>query len=80
MSGIYKFKKTLMEGDCSKICYPTRKIAKQKSKGISRQFGIKHRVYKCPKCLGFHLTTQEKGNRLWLNYLNQQTLQKTKKA
>ena len=45
---------------CNKIKYPTKKAAR-KSKGSITRFAGYMRVYLCPECKVFHLTTKRKG-------------------
>ena len=42
---------------CNKLKYPTKKVAR-KAKGAHARFAGYIRVYQCPECKAFHLTSQ----------------------
>lgn len=43
----------------------TKQLAKQNAKLTARLGGIKLRIYKCPVCLGYHLTSDTERRPVW---------------
>jgi hypothetical protein len=47
-----------MMGCSNKVWFKSKKIAREKKKGIENKFNKKIRIYKCKNCGGFHYTNQ----------------------
>lgn len=46
----------------SKIWFGSIRMANKRAKNLTRRFKVEYRVYDCPTCGGFHLTTQVAPN------------------
>lgn len=42
----------------SKIWFQSLRLANKRAKNLTNKFKVEYRVYECPNCGGYHLTTQ----------------------